>query len=84
MDANGACMRVNQDLRWDVPANICVTVQERFKSVVQEDPSGWLMVDLDFGWAVGTDRVAAHQLPELSELSLQYVSTDQMGHPVMS
>ena len=27
-------------------------------------------------------KIAAHQLPELLELSLQEVLTDQMGHPV--
>ena len=54
------------------------------------DPSGRLQppVDLDLGCSVILPgqllaKVAANELPELSELSQQEVLTNQMGHPVV-
>ena len=57
---------------------------------LQSDSSGWFKppVDLDLkcsanlpGQEVAT--VAAHQLPELSELNQREVLTDLKGHPVL-
>ena len=62
-------------------------VMYAFVGALQGDPSGRLKApfDLDLGCATvlpGIATVAAHQLPELLELSQQEFLTNQMGHPV--
>ena len=60
-----------------------------FVGALQGDPSGRLKApfDLDLGCATvlpGFATVAAHQLPELLELSQRKVFTVLTGHPVIS